>query len=88
VAGTATDVGLRDLVAHLGGELVGGESVDAIRIDRIGPLEGATPSTITFLSNPRLRPLLASTLAGCVIVGPALRDAAAERGAAIVTPDP
>jgi UDP-3-O-[3-hydroxymyristoyl] glucosamine N-acyltransferase len=88
VAGTAKDVGLRDLVAQLGGELVGGEPVDAIRIDRIGPLEGATPSTITFLSNPRLRPLLATSLAGCVIVGLALRDAAAERGAAIVTPDP
>ena len=79
---------LRELVAQLGGELVGEATAGALRIDRIGPLEGATPSTITFLSNPRLRPLLASCEAGCVIVGPALRDAALERGAAIVTPDP
>ena len=81
-------VALRELVAELGGELVGDASAGALRIDRIGPLEGATPSTITFLSSPRLRPLLASCEAGCVIVGPALREAALERGAAIVTPDP
>ena len=87
MAGTA-DVGLHELVAELGGELLGGESAAAIRVDRIGPLEGATPSTITFLSNPRLRPLLAASNAGCVIVGPTMREAAAERGAAIVTPDP
>ena len=88
MTGTAKDVGLRDLVAQLGGELVGGESVDSIRIDRIGPLDDATPSTISFLSNPRLRPLLAASTAGCVIVDPALRDAAVQRGATIVTPDP
>ena len=88
MVGTATDVGLREIVAQLGGELLGDASAAAARIDRIGPLEGATPSTITFLSNPRLQPLLAASNAGCVIVGPALRDAAAQRGAAIVTPDP
>jgi UDP-3-O-[3-hydroxymyristoyl] glucosamine N-acyltransferase len=88
VVGTATDVGLREIVAQLGGELLGDASAAAARIDRIGPLEGATPSTITFLSNPRLQPLLAASNAGCVIVGPALRDAAVQRGAAIVTPDP
>ncbi len=85
-------VGLAELVAHLGGELIGGEligdSVASIRIDRIGPIEGATPSTITFLANPRLQPQLAASTAGCVIVGPALREAATARGAAIVTPDP
>ena len=92
MAGVATevtiDVGLRELVAQLGGELVGTADADTVRIARIGPLEGATPSTITFLSNPRLQPLLAASEAGCVIVGPALRDAAVARGAAIVTPDP
>ena len=88
MADTEADVGLADLVAQLGGELLGGESAIAIRVDRIGPLEGATPSTITFLSNPRLQPLLAASAAGCVIVGPALRDAALARGASIVTPDP
>lgn len=82
-------VGLPELVAALGGELNGdAASVAAARIDQIGPFEGATPSTITFVSNPRLQPLLASSAAGCVIVGPALRDEAARRGPAIVTPDP
>jgi UDP-3-O-[3-hydroxymyristoyl] glucosamine N-acyltransferase len=80
------DVGLPELVAALGGELTGDAA--AVRIDRIGPLVDATPSTITFLSNPRLQPQLAGCRAGCVIVGPALRDAAIQRGAAIVTPDP
>ncbi|CAM5797142.1 UDP-3-O-(3-hydroxymyristoyl)glucosamine N-acyltransferase [Rhizobacter fulvus] len=80
------DVGLPDLVAALGGELTG--DAGAVRITRIGPFDGATPDTITFLSNPRLAPQLANSRAGCVIVGPAQRDAAALRGAAIVTPDP
>ncbi len=78
-------VGLPELVAALGGELIGGT---AVRVDRIGPFEDATPSTVTFIANPRLQPLLAASAAGCVIVGPALRDAALLRGAAIVTPDP
>jgi UDP-3-O-[3-hydroxymyristoyl] glucosamine N-acyltransferase len=83
------DVGLPELVAELGGELIAAAPLAAaVRIEQIGPLEGATPTTITFLSNPRLRPLLASSRAGCVIVGPALRDAAVARGATIVTPDP
>ena len=82
-------VQLHELIAALGGELVGdAASVASARIDRIGPIEGATPSTITFVSNTRLQPLLAASTAGCVIVGPALRDAATLRGAAIVTPDP
>ena len=85
-------VALAELVAHLGGELVGGEligdSAATIRVDRIGSIEGATRSTITFLSNPRLQSQLATSAAGCVIVGPALREAALARGAAIVTPDP
>jgi UDP-3-O-[3-hydroxymyristoyl] glucosamine N-acyltransferase len=82
-------VGLPELVAALGGELSGdATAVAAARIDRIGPFEGATPSTITFVANPRLQPLLAASAAGCVIVGPALRDEAALRGPTIVTPDP
>ena len=81
--------GLHELVAALGGELIGdAAAAAAVRIDRIGPFEGATPSTITFVANARLQPLLAASRAGCVIVGPALRDTALLRGAAIVTPDP
>jgi UDP-3-O-[3-hydroxymyristoyl] glucosamine N-acyltransferase len=77
---------LREIAGQLGGELAG----DADRtVERIGPLEGATRDTITFLANARLRPLLATTDAGCVIVGPADRDAVLARGAtALVTPDP
>ena len=56
-------VGLHEIVAALGGELIG---EPATRIDRIAALEGATPSTLTFLANPRLRPLLEASQAGCV----------------------
>ncbi len=80
-----TDFRLGDIAAQLGGELVG---EPAIRITRIGPLEGATPSTISFLAHPRYQQQLADTRAGCVIVSAALRDAAAARGAAIVAADP
>lgn len=76
---------LGDIAAHLGGELIGDPG---LHITRIGSLEGATPSTISFLSNPKYQPQLASSQAGCVIVGPAMRDAAAARGAALVMPDP
>ncbi|NML14301.1 UDP-3-O-(3-hydroxymyristoyl)glucosamine N-acyltransferase [Azohydromonas caseinilytica] len=78
-------VALSDIVAALGGELLGDASA---RIDAIAPLDGAGPSAISFLANPRYRSQLGSTRAGCVIVAPALRDEAAARGAALVTPDP
>lgn len=79
------EVALREIAGQLGGELVGdGE----LRIARIATLEGATPDAISFLANPKYRAQLATTKAGCVIVGPAARDEAAARGAAIVTPDP
>jgi UDP-3-O-[3-hydroxymyristoyl] glucosamine N-acyltransferase len=74
-----------EIVARLGGEVAGDAT---ITIDRIATLEGATPSSISFLANPRYRAQLASTRAGCVIVAPALRDEAVARGTAIVTPDP
>jgi len=76
---------LADIAAHLGGELIGDP---AQRIARLGPLEGATPATLSFLSHPRYQSQLATTQAGCVIVAPAMRDAAAARGAAIVVDDP
>ena len=76
---------LGELAAVLGGELIGDA---ALEVDRIGSLEGAGDSTISFLAHPRYLAQLAATHAGCVIVGPALRDAAAARGAAIVCADP
>jgi UDP-3-O-[3-hydroxymyristoyl] glucosamine N-acyltransferase len=75
---------LSDIAAHLGGELIGDP---ALRVTRIAPLDSATPSSISFLSNPRFLNQLASTQAACVIVAPALRDAAAARGAVLVVPD-
>lgn len=76
---------LGDIVSDLGGELLG--PADLV-ITRIGPLEGATPSTLSFLANPRYRSQLASSQAACVIVAPAMRAEALQRGAAIVAGDP
>jgi UDP-3-O-[3-hydroxymyristoyl] glucosamine N-acyltransferase len=78
-------VRLGELSAHLGGELIGD---DGAIVSRIGPLESADAHTISFLSNPRYQPQLAASAAGCVIVGPSMREAAAARGAAIVCADP
>ena len=76
---------LGDLATRLGGELLGDAD---ITISRIGPLDTADAQTIGFLNNPRYQSQLATSAAGCVIVGPALRDAAALRGAALVCADP
>ena len=78
-------VRLGELGALLGGELLGDAE---LIVSRIGPLESADEQTISFLSNPRYQAQLASSKAGCVIVGPAMREAAAVRGAALVCPDP
>jgi UDP-3-O-[3-hydroxymyristoyl] glucosamine N-acyltransferase len=76
---------LGEIAAQLGGELIGDPG---LVIERIGPLETATASTLSFLANPRYQAQLASTAAACVIVAPALRDAATVRGAALVAADP
>ena len=73
------------IVAALGGELIGDASL-AVR--RLGPPKDATPTTLAFVADPRHAEHLASSRAACLIVAPALRDAAAARGAAIVTLDP
>ncbi|TFZ01617.1 UDP-3-O-(3-hydroxymyristoyl)glucosamine N-acyltransferase [Ramlibacter rhizophilus] len=76
---------LGELVAELGGELHG----DPARlIEGLAPLESAQSGQLSFLSNPRYQPQLAVSQAGCVIVAPALREAALARGAAIVADDP
>ena len=80
-----TDFALGEIAAQLGGELVGDPG---LRITRIGPLEGATSSTLSFLSNERYRAQLETTRAACIVVAPPMRDAAVARGAALVTPDP
>ncbi|HEV7578170.1 MAG TPA: UDP-3-O-(3-hydroxymyristoyl)glucosamine N-acyltransferase [Caldimonas sp.] len=79
------DVTLREIAERLGGELIGDGD---LRIESIGPLESATASTISFLSNPQYDKQLAGSRAGCVIVAPAFKEIAVGRGAAIVTADP
>jgi UDP-3-O-[3-hydroxymyristoyl] glucosamine N-acyltransferase len=78
------DFRLGDIAEQLGGELIGNPD---LRITRIGPLESATPSTISFLSHPKYAVQLAASQAACVIVNLAMRDAAVARGAAILTAD-
>ena len=81
----AIRVSAREIAEQLGGELIGQPD---LQIDRIGTLTSATPSTISFLSNPRYQAQLAQTQAGCVIVAPESRDGAAARPSAVITPDP
>jgi UDP-3-O-[3-hydroxymyristoyl] glucosamine N-acyltransferase len=80
-----SEVTLREIVERLGGELIGDGGAP---ITAVGPLATATATTIAFLSNPQYVKQLASSAAGCVIVAPAFRGAAATRGAAIVSDDP
>jgi UDP-3-O-[3-hydroxymyristoyl] glucosamine N-acyltransferase len=79
-------VDLAALVAELGGELLPPNA--QVQITQIGALETATPSTLSFLSNPRLQAALVTSQAGCVIVAPAMQEAAVARGVTLVTPDP
>lgn len=76
---------LGSIVEALGGELVG--SPDLI-VRRLAPLATAEPDALTFVSNPRYAPQIATTQAVCLIVPPSLRSAASDRGACIVTDDP
>ena len=78
-------VSLGELVDALGGELVGDRGTV---IECIAPLDSERAASIAFLSNPKYRSQLATTKAACVIVGEAVRDEAAARGAAIVAGDP
>jgi len=77
---------LGQIVDALGGTLEGGAR--EVEISRIAPLESAGPGDLSFLSNPRYQQQLAASKAACVIVAPALRDAAVARGACIVADNP
>ena len=76
---------LADIVAALGGELVGDAELP---IERLGSIDNATATTLSFVVGPKYRAQLEKTQAGALIVAPSLRDEAAQRGAAIVAPDP
>ena len=78
-------VSAREIADQLGGELIG---TPGAPIQRIGSLEGATPSTIGFMTGARYAAQLSTTQAGCVIVPPAFREAVPASACAIVTPDP
>ena len=86
----STPVTLAELIAALGGDLLGGSDtrIADVLIAGIAPLDEADEHSISFLANPRYQSQLATTRAGCVIVAPALAETASARGAAIVTPDP
>ena len=79
----ALDLG--SIVDALGGELDGDPRQ---QVDGLAPLETAGPGQISFLSNPKYRPLLVQSQAACVIVSPAMQEVAKTRGASIVAADP
>lgn len=83
--GSTSMVQLGQIIAALGGELVGAAETP---ITHIAPIEQAPADAITFLANPKYRSKLSGTSAGCVIVSEALKAEAVARGAAIVTSDP
>ena len=76
---------LGSIVQALGGELHGPAE---LLIEELAPLEDASPASLSFLSNPKYQQQLAASAAGCVIVGPQLRDMALARGACIVADNP
>jgi hypothetical protein len=82
---SVTRFALGELATRLGAELIGDPSYV---VSRIASLDAADGDAISFLSNPRYLPALATSMAGCVIVSPTQRDAAARRGAALITEDP
>lgn len=78
---------LGDLVDSLGGQLAGDENIEIIGV---APLDDATASHITFLSNPKLRVRAAQTKASALILS-AADDAiigSRYKGARIVTHNP
>lgn len=77
---------LGQIVDALGGLLLAAER-DTV-IERIAPLDAAGPGDLSFLGQPRHQGQLAASRAACVIVAPAMREAALQRGACIVTANP
>ena len=76
-------VRLDEIVARLGGQLVGDGSLE---VTGIAPLDAAVPGQVSFLSNSKYRGQLASTRATAVILDEAA--AASCPVAALVTPQP
>jgi UDP-3-O-[3-hydroxymyristoyl] glucosamine N-acyltransferase len=82
------DVTIIQIVADLGGELVGSPER---RITAIASLERATSSDVSFLSSAKYAHQFAASQAGCVIARQSDWEAARDKGyqgVAILTPDP
>ncbi|MGL4807277.1 MAG: LpxD N-terminal domain-containing protein, partial [Giesbergeria sp.] len=69
-------VPLGHFIEALGGTLEGNPDQP---IARLAPLEAAGPQDLSFLSNPRYQQQLVASQAACVIVAPAMREAAQRR---------
>jgi UDP-3-O-[3-hydroxymyristoyl] glucosamine N-acyltransferase len=78
---------LQTLVERLGGQLIGDPEIE---VSGIAPLDKATTSHITFLSNPKLRAQATQTGAAALILAPADNEVvgAEYQGARIVTANP
>ena len=76
---------LGQLIEQLGGSLHGDPD---FLVQKISPLETATSSTLSFLSNPLYSSQLATTQAGCVIVSPEMQSLVRAGSACIVSPNP
>jgi UDP-3-O-[3-hydroxymyristoyl] glucosamine N-acyltransferase len=76
---------LGTIVETLGGRLLGSPDT---HVSGLAPLQSALPGQVSFLSQARYQSLLASSLAGCVIVSPLFEAQVAQRPAAIITEDP
>ena len=76
---------LGQITESLGGRLVGDPQH---LIQKLAPLDTAQADALSFLSNPKYQSQLASTQAGCVIVSPAMVEAAQPHTALIVTDNP
>jgi UDP-3-O-[3-hydroxymyristoyl] glucosamine N-acyltransferase len=84
----SANVTLAQIVADLGGELIGAPET---RITTIAPLENATSSSISFLSSAKYAHQFASSHASCVIARATDWEVARDKGyggAAILTSDP
>lgn len=57
-------------------------------IEGLSTLEHANSRQLSFLSHPKYTPKLTASLAGCVVVGVGVQDAAIQRGACVVVADP
>nr|MCU0924886.1 UDP-3-O-(3-hydroxymyristoyl)glucosamine N-acyltransferase [Hydrogenophaga sp.] len=76
---------LGSIVQALGGALVGSPDTP---VSRLAPLLTARADELAFVSQARYASQVQTTQAGALIVPPSLQDAAAQRGAVIVSDDP